>query len=390
MPLRDLLSARTDEGEREEFAVALHLGLRTLVIFAGMRAEDLEPTIGLWPSVVSELTRAPTKPPEPMEVGEQFSLAVHMEDMTTLLASIAASPVRVRANDSAVFARTRAEIEKRLVALPEWVARMLPAERVDHAARELLMRHFVVLRSVDGSPHLHATTEGTRWLAHSAHDRLAALVEPLRASKEKNPGNGYDPGGSVGFFPYTLPYYHAPKGLHLRADLTRTLLQAADAFIPVADFLAYAARSDNPLLALAESSPAEAIRPVFYGGQYSDARSTSRDMWRQMLAQFLAARLIGLGGAAVGVHESGAVCFRLTRVGHYLLGSTDNFEYASDAVADVVIQPNFDVVFMGAAPGTEAEIHALPSVWAWRRVVCSALRARPCSPPRNRVPRRAT
>ena len=356
MPLRDLLAARTDVVERETFAAALHLGLGTLVIFAGMRAEDLEPMIGLWPSVVSELTRAPTHPPAPMEVGEEFSLAVYMEDMTTLLAAIAASPVRVRANDSAVFARTRAEIEKRLVALPEWVARLLPAERVDHAARELLMRHFVVLRNVEGSPHLHATAEGSRWLTQSTHDRLAALVEPLRTSKEKNPGNGYDQNGSVGFFPYTLPYYHAPKGLHLRADLARTLLQAADSFLPIAEFLAYAARNDNPLLTLAESSTAEAIRPVFYGGQYTDARSTSRDMWRQMLAQFLTARLIGLGGAVVGVHQGSAICFKLTAVGRYLLGAADSFEYGSDAVADIVIQPNFDVVFLGAAPGIEAEL----------------------------------
>ena len=355
LPLRDLLATLEDDDEFESLGDALRLGLQTMVIFAGMRAEDLEPTIGLWPTVVSELTRVPMQPPAAVDaVDEQFSLAVYMEDMTTLLAAVAASPVRVRANDSAVFARSRTEIEKRLVALPPWVAPHVAAERVDHAARELEMRNFVTLRDVDGNPHLHATAAGARWLALSAHDRLGALVEPMRKSEERNPRNAYDPGGSPTFWPFTLPYYRAPKSLQLRARLTRALLAATDSFIPIGDFLEYAARSDNPLLELAES-PAGTQEAILYGG-YSDARSTSRDMWRQMVHQFLAIRLIGLGGATLGLHHSGAICFKLTGAGRYLLGAADSFEYGSDAVADVVVQPNFDVVFLNAAPAIEAEI----------------------------------
>ena len=354
LPLRDLLATLEDDDEIAPLGDALRLGLRTLVIFAGMRAEDLEPTIGLWPTVVGELTRVPTQPPVGVDVTEEFSLAVYMEDMTTLLAAVAATPVRVRANDGAVFARSRAEIEKRLVALPPWVAPHLAAERVDHAARELEMRNFVTMREVDGNPHLHPTAAGARWLALSAHDRLGALVEPMRRSEESNPRNAYDSGGSPTFWPFTLPYYRAPKSLHLRDRLTRVLLAATDSFIPIGDFLEYAARSDNPLLELAES-PAGKQEAVFYGG-YSDPRSTSRDMWRQMLHQFLAIRLIGLGGATVGLHHSGAICFKLTGAGRYLLGAAVSFDYGSDAAADVVVQPNFDVVFLGAAPAIEAEI----------------------------------
>lgn len=355
LPLRELLATvGNDDYEVESVAEALRVGLATLVIFAGMRAEDLEPTIGLWPTVVQELTRAPTQPPMSVDVTEEFSLAVYMEDMTTVLAAATAAPVRVRANDAAVFARTRAEIEKRLVALPPWVAQILATERVDHAAHELEMRGLLSMRDVNGNPHLHPTTAGARWLALSPRDRLAALVEPMRKSKETNPRNSYDPGGSLTFFPYSLPYYRAPKSMNLREDLTRALLRATDSFIPIAEFLEYAARSDNPLLAQAESSRGRQDAMLY--DAYSDPRTTARDMWREMLQHFLSSRLIALGGASIGLHASGAICFRLTGVGHYVLGTASTFDYGSDVVAEVVVQPNFDVVFLGAAPAIEAEI----------------------------------
>lgn len=354
LTLRDLMATLGHDDERAPVAEALRLGLQTMVVFAGMRAEDLEPTIGLWPTVVTELTRAPTQPPTAVEVDEPFALAVYMEDMTTLLAAVAAAPVRVRANDAAVFARTKAEIEKRLVTLPPWVARLLATDRVEQASRELQTRAFVSLRDVEGNPHLHPTAAGARWLALSAHDRLAALISPIRAAKESNPRNAYETGGSITFFPYSLPYYRTPKSMNLRADVTRILLRGTDAFIPIGNLLEYSAYSDNPLLAMAES-PAGQQELRMYGG-FGDPRATARDMWSRMLHQFLSIRLIGLGGVTLGLHHSGAVCYRLTEAGRYLLGVAASFEYGADAVADVVIQPNFDIVFLGTAPAIEAEI----------------------------------
>jgi hypothetical protein len=354
IPLRNLLPRAQDDISVASAGTALHAGLATMTLFAGMRAEDLEPTVGLWPTVVRELTRPPSGPAAPVEVHDTFALAVHMEDMTTLLGAIAASPVRVRANDGAVFARTRADIEKRFVAPPPWVANLLAEDRVNHAAGELRVRDFVLMRDVDGNPHLHATAAGTHWLALSARGRLAALVDPLRKSKDKNPRDAYVMDRSLSFFPYSLPYYRAPKEMELRGALTRTFLQAADGFLPIGDFLEHATRNDNPLFTLAEH-PAGRQELIAFSG-HADPRGSARELWGQMLSGFFSSRLLGLGGATVGLHESGKICFKLTDVGRYLLGAADTFDYGSDEAADVVIQPNFDVVFMGAAPSVEAEL----------------------------------
>ncbi len=353
--LRDLAAAPPGDMDLLALGDAMHAGLASLALFAGMRAEDLEPMVGLWPSVVRELTRAEPMTPESVEVGETFTLAVFMEDMTTLLAAAAATPVRVRANDAAVFARTRAEIERRLVTLPPWVAKLVHEDRIGRASSELRIHRLAILRELDGNPHLHATPAGMRWLGLSARDRLAALLEPMRMSKERNPRSTYDMDGSVGFFPYALPYYRVPKSLKLRDELERAFLHAADLLIPIVDFLEYEARGDNPL-SVAAANPAGSLDELVHYSGYTDPRPSARDTWRQMLASFLTDRLIGLGGATVGLHESGKICFSLTSVGRYLLGAADAFDYGGDDTADVVVQPNFDIVFLGSAPAVEAEL----------------------------------
>ena len=353
VPLRECL-ADPQNKDTTALADAIYAGLGTLVVFASMRAEDLEPMVGLWPTAARDLAKPSAQRPHAVEVAEQFTLAVDMEDMTTLLSTVAASPVRVRANDYAVFARTRVDIETRLVALPPWSAELHAQERVDHAARELEKRGFVRMRNLQGNPHLESTPTGMKWLALSPHDRLRAILQPLRASKDDNPRNAYDGSGVIGFFPYSLPYIKAPKSLQLRTEITRLLLDVGQQFIPINEFLEYGARNDNPFLAL---PPTEV---TLYSGMYygadADPREYYRDMWRSMLFQFLCMRLIQLGGASIGLHNSGAICFALTDVGRYLLGAAEGFEYGSLHTADVVIQPNFDIVFLGAAPSIEAEI----------------------------------
>ena len=356
MPLRELVASLENDDELPHLAAAIHAGLASMAIFGGMRAEDLEPSIGLWPLVARELTRLPATPPTPVRVVKTFALAVDMEDMTTVLAAVAAAPVRVRANDGVVFARTRAEIERRLVVPPTWVATLFEDNRVDPAARALIAHGFANIRDLDGNPHLFATPAGLHWLGQSTHERLAGLVEPLRRSKERNPRDAYDMERSASFFPHSLPFYRMPKELNLRAELTRAFLQAKDAFIPLAEFIAYATGDENPLLALTQAPAGSESGLTLYSG-HVDVRTSARELWGEMLVRFLSSRLIGLGGVTAGVDDTGRICFALTDVGLYLLGAAEHFEYGTDAAAgDVVIQPNFDVVFLGVAPAVEAEL----------------------------------
>jgi len=355
IPLRDVLSLDSKTNV-SALAGAVHSGLRTLVLFATMRASDLEPMIGLWPPAARELARPPLQPPAIVAPTEHFALPVQMENMTTLLAAVVSSPVRVRSADFMVFAKSRVEVESRLVLLPAWAERFFvfsQQTRVDEAARNLIAAGFAQFDSRGANPHLASTKAGARWLALSPHARLTELADQVRKSKQINPNGGYDPSAAVGFFPYTFPYLHAPKSLRLREAITEAFLRSKTGFVVLDAFLDYEAVRHNPLMALLTSKEGE-NQLYMHVRQYGDSRETYRHLWRNGLDQFLAARLFALGGASIGRLADGTICFALNDVGRYLLGATDSFEYGAAATAEIVVQPNFDIVFLGAAPSVEA------------------------------------
>ena len=343
--------------DRASFAEALHLGLRTVVLFAGMRGRDLEPIIGLWPTALQELLRPAAVKPTAVVPVEQFSAAVLMEDMTAVMATVAAAPVRLRANDLAVFAKIRADIEARVVPVPAWAAPMVGSpdrSRVDAAAGTLQWRGLVDVQARHQNPHLTSTTAGMKWLALSAHDRLVALMKPMRESKARNPRGSYEPGDDGGFFPYALPYYREPKGLRLRDAVTSAFVDLSDSFYALESFLDFAARTANPFLALNAEARLDLERQVHFGG--IDPRDGFQSLWRGALLGFLTSRLVVFGGATLGRLDSGALCFAVTDIGRYLLGATNDFTYGASGTADMIVQPNFDIVVLNSAPSLEAAL----------------------------------
>ncbi len=342
---------------RATFASALHLGLRTAVLFAGLRRADLEPMIGLWPAAAEELLRPPAIKPTSVVPVEQFEAAIWMEDMTAVMATVVASPIRVRANDMSVFARTQVEISARLVPVPAWAAPMAIGphqSRVDAAAGALNWRKWVRVQPQQ-HPQLTSTPAGVKWLALSPHDRLATLLAPMRASKARNPPGAYEmQGDDGGFFPYSMPYHREPKGVQLRDALTTTFLELGEGFYLLEPFLDYAARSANPFFALPRDVLNELQRHVYFGGV--DPRAGFLSLWRNAMSGFLFGRLVAYAGATLGRMQDGAICFALTDIGRYLLGAKEHFSYGVAGVADIVVQPNFDVVFLGAAPSLEATV----------------------------------
>lgn len=359
LPLREL-AVRFKQLELPALADTIHLGLATVVLFVGMRGHDLELMIGLWPEAVRELNRPPTERPHVVTPIETFTLAVLMEDMTAVLAAISAAPVRVRTDDLSVFARTRVAIEAQLVTVPPWVTPVAFSPlltRVDAAARELTDRGMVELHELQGHPHLVRTASGAAWLARSSVQRLRALIDPLRRSTEVNPPSQYEPSSRVGFFSFALPYFQVPGKLRTRDAITRTWLELPDGFVSLESVIEYATREANPFTKLSGPALHDVQHVMHFGG--GEPRAQYNALWRNALARFLIDRLVAFGGAELGRLGADDIAVRLTDVGRYLLGAADDFEYGSADIADVVVQPNFDIVFLGVAPSVEASLARL-------------------------------
>ena len=95
------------------------------------------------------------------------------------------------------------------------------------------------------------------------------------------------------------------------------------------------------------------------------------ELWKSFLGIFLGRCLASLGGVETGLTSDGKPGFRMTDVGRRLLGiprdvlppSEETGSGAGGAHPDrapaegpLVVQPNFEIVFLAPAPGVEAEL----------------------------------
>jgi hypothetical protein len=349
---------------------ALGAALRYLLLFAALRAGDLEPMVGGWPPAVARLGAPAPPPPPAVETVETFETAWLADDMAALLSMASAEPVRLRGSDGAIFARTRDAVVSRLVSVPAWAASASNARTPDDdedddgdagALRaEYASTYLQVLKLADRAGHhgqdlrLAPTTAGKRWLAQPPEARLKTLLDPLRGSAERNPAGWYDDGGTgMRFFPMAVPGVLRKGTVNCRAVLTRLLLAMPEGMVEVGAFAEHAGRSANPFI----EAVGRGLQPMDYGwGSRVLGRREWEHVWSEIVSAFVLMRLVPLGAAALGRTAAGRVAFRLTSAGRYLLGAADDFSLGEAEGKHVVVQPDFEVVFLAPAPRAEAAI----------------------------------
>ncbi|HEY9594459.1 MAG TPA: helicase-associated domain-containing protein, partial [Spirochaetia bacterium] len=148
-------------------------------------------------------------------------------------------------------------------------------------------------------------------------------------------------------------------------------------FIRFADFAEYQAAIGSPLAASASlggvatggrmgESPAPG-HPAMHGGDdlnaplgHSSGLATEEaleELWKSFLGIFLGRCLLSLGGAEAAVTAEGRPAFRMTDTGRLLLGlPRDGLPDPEETPAELIVQPNYEVVFLSPSPGAEAEL----------------------------------
>lgn len=158
-----------------------------------------------------------------------------------------------------------------------------------------------------------------------------------------------------------------PSSEGAREEILPWLVQAfssvpATSFIRFADFAEYQAAIGSPLGSVGNSSGGD-------GGQHADGvlagappatEEALEELWKSFLGIFLGRCLLSFDGAEAGVTEDGDPCFRLTHVGRRILGlpgdGQGEREASGEAAAAIIVQPNFEVVFLVPSPAAEAEL----------------------------------
>ncbi len=331
------------ELDTDLLAAAIRAGIRYLFFFPSLRSEDLEPVLGIWPVLRRRLRRSAATPPEPVAVKEVFHSAFLMDDMTAILVACAADPLRLRGNDRRLFARAQRDIESNLVDIPGWAQetfRVGAPARIHAALSFLFDSKFLQQNDL----RLEATEAGLQWMALSAKQRLKVLLDRVRGAAS----------GPFLAYPVAIPawFKHRPDVVRLVRNVFGGL--GLGSFVRVADFLHYHRENENPFLPFLK----EKYSYLQIGRMYLNAplEEELEEAWMHVLNDFLCQRLLPLGGAKVALGEDRIVCFSISDAGRYVLGLGSDFEFGHAAEGGVVVQPNFEIVFLAPSPPAEAEI----------------------------------
>ena len=361
--LAEMLAVTDRASHRNALASGLAFGCREALLLVSLDA-GARPFVGLWRALRSTQSGGIRGPaPEFVSTLPLFCRPLLVDDMATLLVESMVAPPRIKADRFELFARAREAIGAALTALPGWIKSddgpLATNARVNVAALSVRRLGFAAATGKRGKDlSLVVTRRGRHWLTLDAQARLKQVLDVLRGVADDlsvSPAEDYPADGAgddvaalapdLSYLPYDpgleYPWVHR---VDCRAAVTEAFLSIADAdAVCLADFIGRQCRERNPLTAIA-------FMP------YVDEEEIAQQ-WETALFTFFNRRLIALGAVTLGPLTDGQLGFRLTPAGRYLLGETDQLELdAPEETGDVLVQPNFEIVFL--APSLEAQLRA--------------------------------
>jgi hypothetical protein len=356
IPLRDL-EEYFPGIPRAELCAGVRFGVQRCLFYLGLRRVDLEPLVGIWPAAARRLRRlSVVLAPEPVSVGQVFRHPFLVEDMTSLLAAARAAPIPLRRGDEKPFARFVEEAAAMLLTLPEWLEALTGLSLESRIGLALqALRLTGLLSSSEGEPGgaapLTPGTEADAWMRGTVEERRDIVVTRLRG-EEGRPARLFD-----------LLEQDSVSRENSQAELLPLLAQAFSfvpmtTFIRFADFAEFQAAIGSPLAAASLAGPGaraendETVLP---------SEEAMEELWKSFLGIFLGRCLLSLGGVEAGLTSDGKPGFRMTDVGSRLLGIPRDglppaVETGPQVEGPLVVQPNFEIVFLSPSPGVEAEL----------------------------------
>jgi hypothetical protein len=373
VPLRDMEEYFPKLGT--SLAAALKLGVQSAVFFLSLRRSDLEPMIGIWPSVARRLKRAEIAlVPEPVVAEATFCHPFLLEDMATVLLAANVEPIPMRRSDEKPFSRFEEEISASLLSLPAWLEEFTGATPRIRVGSALAALHSagLIRAGRDGEALRYNPAEGSlEWALGGIQKRRAAFLDLADLGAKRRMGarrtrmEGGAPPRTATNPPAVLLSLLLGAGAswaETAEELLQPLVQAfgsapRSSFLRFKDFALYQTAMANPLIPLRETGGDSA----FWSGLPPMPKDDFlEDLWQSFLHAFLSFGLIALGGAVAGSAAGAEPCFMVNGRGRRLLEPGgppgDGEDEDGERLADILVQPTFEVAFLSPAPAAEAEI----------------------------------
>ncbi len=356
-------------GGRLEFYRLLGLAVQHLLLIPFLNPKTLDLQVMIDPTARESLERPAVARPAPAAaVAESCHFPWMIEDIIVVLTQAGFKPLRQR-TDGEMYTQDMLELQSNIAPLPEWLPGVMPPSATHRNffasssfrasfAVDLARRAKFIHHDRNGSwRDLIPTDKGRDFLALSAQQRVRHLAEAMIADQEKR-------GNSEGVLfdkPFGGMEWLAGAKSRL-GNLRPIIAQTVDgyppeSYIPGVDFLRYHATQDNPYIAEARDKEVRRFLSYRHGdmGTPESLPEKWEDLWISDLRRALFVHLAGLGGVTFGRNRDGTgpVYFHVNALGRYLLGLTKELVHDQTQSAPdkpLLVQPNFEVVFVAAAP----------------------------------------
>jgi len=318
---------------------------------------------GLWPPLRRRMLSQGSDvipPATCKEPSETFGHSFLLDDLLAVVLAASAEPLPVKSgNLLEVYAAKAKKINATLIPVPAWVCDRLyeQTQRVQIAVGAAFA---FGLLTKNKRTELSLSADGARWLRLDARDRCCAVLDILMARRWKKGwhNSNWNYCTSWGKF-RTSPM--ESDILPMEDALAKTFchLPKDGSHVPLNEFLEFVAEHHSPLgHAVGHDGFVFIPVPGNYGG-WSWKKRDVTTLGPEILAElrsFLETRLVPLGAIRLG-RSGKQTSVAITGIGRYFLGAERSLQLAPEPTTGrVVVQPNFEIVFLGPNLGAEAEL----------------------------------
>jgi hypothetical protein len=204
---------------------------------------------------------------------------------------------------------------------------------------------------------MSVSKRGHEWLGLPVGDRLRVLIDGVLDRRQSVATFRDFEGAQIGAAGPRLQVVTSVKPL---PDIPAAIMQPfrsleGDGFFPIEEIAAFC-QTANPLLEIYRKD-----KNAYFSSnaQYLNRPGVEQlqKAWDETVRGFLRTRLLPLGGVRVGHGKSKKdLSIAITPAGRYYLGQSKQWEWSVTADSQVIVQPNFEVTFLGESPVAEAEI----------------------------------
>lgn len=365
IPLRELSEELADFHRGGILAKALRSLTNHVLIVLAYDAKSGDLVAGLWPPVRRKLDDpggAATPPACCKEPQESFAHPFFLDDLSAVVLAATAEPLPVKQGKMLELYSAKAkELTRTLTPVPAWVCEGLYqiASRVQVAVGAASALGLITFKTKNS---LSAGTEGSRWLKLDTPERFRAILDKLMARRWKKGWHNSNWNFSQACGKFRTSRLNSDI-IPLEDGLSKAFLQLPEdgSPMPLQEFLEFASEHHNPLFSAVgcEGFLLVAV-PGTYGGWDWKKRETAT-LGPEVLGElrtFLETRLVPLGAVRLG-NAAGRTTISLTGIGRYYLGAARTLEIPREPEAGrVVVQPNFEIIFLGPNLRAEAELGA--------------------------------